>query len=99
MDRWTEGTPSRLTAAFRAVGQLVERRRPHPEIVLELQEERLVPRVAAREQSGGESRAGGDGAVPRGASPDPDTHFPMSCAAFFSTSPRGHVVLFSCTGK
>lgn len=35
--------------------------------------------------------------VPQG--PSPITHFPMSCAAFLSTSPMGHTVLFSCTGK
>lgn len=42
--------PPGLTAAFGAVGQLVERRSLHPKIILELQEERLLPAVAAEDK-------------------------------------------------
>lgn len=95
-----------LTTSLGAVGQLVERRRLHPKIVLQLQEQWVVPRVAAKEQRVSDTgiRDGtGRGVLalrPPLPAPSPKTHFPMSCAAFFSTSPRGHVVLlFSCTGK
>lgn len=107
MDRQTNMPPG-LTAAFGAVGQLVERWCLHPKIILELQEERLLPGVAAKDKGpvtqgqGGVTESGdmvGGGGWLCIPPPFPNTHFVMSCTAFFSTSPRGHVVLFSCAGK
>lgn len=50
MDRHTPWSTVRLTTSLGAIGQLVERRCLHPKIVLQLQEQWVVPRVAAKEQ-------------------------------------------------